>query len=198
MPNNVPARELERRLPGIALVAEGKHRLVAYMDREIIQATRVLIVDDTLANIELLERVLQQAGYKDISRTTDPRNALELFGVYKPDLILLDLMMPHVDGLSLMKQLRSRIPDGHYLPIIVLTADVTAAKKRQALSLGAKDFLTKPFDVMEITLRVNNLAETRWLYRQLQERLKTLEDATSNPERSADTPDHSVSPAGLQ
>lgn len=168
------------------------------MDREIIQATRILIVDDTLANIELLERVLQQAGYKEISRTTDPRNALELFGVYQPDLILLDLMMPHVDGLSLMKQLRSRIPDGHYLPIIVLTADVTVNAKRQALSLGAKDFLTKPFDVTEITLRVNNLAETRWLYKQLQERVKTLEDAKANAETPDSTPGHSVLAAGAQ
>jgi putative two-component system response regulator len=168
------------------------------MDREIIQATRILIVDDTLANIELLERVLQLAGYKEISRTTDPRNALELFGVYKPDLILLDWMMPHVDGLSLMKQLRSRIPDGHYLPIIVLTADVTVNAKRQALSLGAKDFLAKPFDITEITLRVNNLAETRWLYKQLQERLRVLEDANSRADRPADTPVQSGSASGLQ
>ena len=147
------------------------------MNIEIIRGTRILIVDDTQANIELLDRVLRQAGYTEISHTADSRKVLELFAVYKPDLILLDLMMPHLDGLSLMKQLRSRIPEGHYLPIIVLTADATVNTKRQALTLGAKDFLAKPFDVTEIILRVNNLAETRWLHVQLQERLKVLEEA---------------------
>ena len=156
------------------------------MNREIVEDTRILIVDDTPGNIDLLERVLQQAGYRQLFRTTDPRCVLERFTVYKPDLILLDLMMPHVDGLSLMKQLRSRIPEGHYLPIIVLTADVAATAKRQALSLGAKDFLTKPFDVTEITLRVNNLAETRWLYRQLQQRLAALEEGADRPDDISD------------
>jgi len=110
-------------------------------------------------------------------------------------------MMPHVDGLSLMKQLRSRIPDGHYLPIIVLTAHVTVNAKRQALSLGAKDFLAKPFDIKEITLRVNNLAETRWLCKQLQERLRVLEDANSRADRPADTAGSigiRISASGLQ
>jgi two-component system sensor histidine kinase/response regulator len=168
------------------------------MDREIIRGTRVLIVDDTLANVELLERVLQQAGYTEISRTTDPRRALEMFGVYKPDLILLDLMMPHVDGLSLMKQLRSRIPEDQYLPIIVITADATASTKRQALSLGAKDFLTKPFDVTEITLRVNNLAETRWLHMQLHNRLTALEEATKGREDLMGVPAAVQAAAGVQ
>jgi len=72
------------------------------------------------------------------------------------------------------------------LPIIVLTADVAATAKRQALSLGAKDFLTKPFDVTEITLRVNNLAETRWLYRQLQQRLAALEEGADRPDDISD------------
>lgn len=168
------------------------------MNREIVQDTRILIVDDTPGNIDLLERVLQQAGYKQIFRTTDPRNALERFTFYKPDLILLDLMMPHIDGLSLMKQLRSRIPEGHYLPIIVLTADAAVTAKRQALSLGAKDFLTKPFDVTEITLRVNNLAETRWLYRQLQDRLEAFEAAKSDTDQAADPSDHAPSADGVQ
>lgn len=145
------------------------------LNREAIRAARILIVDDQPANIALLERVLQQGGYANICRTTDPRKALELFGIYEPDLILMDLAMPHVDGLSLMKQLRSRIPNGHYLPILVLTADGTASAKRQALSLGARDFLEKPFDVQEAILRVNNLVETRWLHVQLQERIKMLE-----------------------
>jgi PleD family two-component response regulator len=145
------------------------------LEREVLCESRILIVDDHAANIALLERVLLQGGYKNISKTTDPRQVLELFTLYNPDIVLMDLMMPHVDGLSLMQQLRSRIPDGEYLPILVLTADGTATAKRNALTLGAKDFLAKPFDVNEVILRVNNLVETRYLYTQLQQRLSIIE-----------------------
>jgi CheY-like chemotaxis protein len=85
-------------------------------------------------------------------------------------------MMPHIDGLALMKQLHSRIPENTYLPIMVLTADVTPKAKQQALSLGAKDFLTKPFDATEVLLRVYNLLETRWLSVELQKHIDALEN----------------------
>jgi DNA-binding response OmpR family regulator len=124
----------------------------------------------------LLERILQAGGYTNLTKTTDPRKVLEFFTVYKPDLILLDLMMPQLDGLALLIQLRSRIPENTYLPIMVLTADVTSKAKQQALSLGAKDFLTKPFDTTEVLLRVYNLLETRWLSVQLQEHIQALEN----------------------
>jgi DNA-binding response OmpR family regulator len=127
----------------------------------------------------LLERILQMGGYTNLTKTTDPRKALEFFTAYKPDLILLDLMMPHIDGLALMKQLRSRIPENNYLPIMVLTADVTPKAKLQALSLGAKDFLTKPFDATEVLLRVYNLLETRWLSVELQKHIDALEHTLS-------------------
>jgi putative two-component system response regulator len=155
------------------------------LEREVLCAARILIVDDQPANVALLERVLLQGGYKNISKTTDPRQVLEFFTAYNPDLILMDLMMPHVDGFSLMKQLRSRIPDGQYLPILVLTADVTANAKRNALALGAKDFLAKPFDVSEVILRVNNLVETRCLYSQLQQRVSMLEELSPVAENTA-------------
>jgi CheY-like chemotaxis protein len=134
-----------------------------------------LIVDDQAANVLLLERILQTGGYTNLTQTTDPRKVLEFFTVYKPDLILLDLMMPQLDGLALLTQLRSRIPDNTYLPIMVLTADVTSKAKQQALSLGAKDFLTKPFDASEVLLRVYNLLETRWLSLELQKHIDVLE-----------------------
>src|SRR5260370_15040004 len=102
------------------------------LQKEVIQKSRILIVDDEPANVLLLERILQQGGYTNLSKTNDPRQVFELFTVYQPDLILLDLMMPHVDGYSLLTQLRSRIPDNHYLPILVLTADVTAKPTQQA------------------------------------------------------------------
>jgi CheY-like chemotaxis protein len=144
--------------------------------KQVIQESRILIVDDEPANVLLLERILQTVGYTNITKTTDPRKVLEFFTIYQPDLILLDLMMPHVDGIALMTQLRSRIPENTYLPIMVLTADVTPKAKQQALSLGAKDFLTKPFDATEVLLRVYNLLETRWLSVQLQQVIQALEN----------------------
>ncbi|HXI41383.1 MAG TPA: response regulator [Bryobacteraceae bacterium] len=156
------------------------------IQKEIIRSSRILIVDDQPANVLLLERILQTGGYTNLSKTTDPRQVLEFFTVYKPDLILLDLMMPNVDGYSLLTQLRSRIPDNHYLPILVLTADVTPKAKQQALTLGAKDFLTKPLDATEVLLRVYNLLETRWLSLQLQKQVKTLEEKA---QRSANSPE---------
>ena len=139
-----------------------------------------MIVDDQAANILLLERILQTGGYKNFTKITDPRQVLEFFTIHQPDLILLDLMMPHVDGLALLTQLRSRIPENTYLPIMVLTADATPKAKQQALSRGAKDFLTKPFDATEVLLRVYNLLETRWLAIQLQKHINTLENPPSS------------------
>jgi len=124
----------------------------------------------------LLQRILEAGGYTNLSSTTEPRKVLELFTVYKPDLILLDLMMPQLDGLALITQLRSRIPENSYLPVMVLTADVTSKAKQQALSVGAKDFLTKPFDATEVLLRVYNLLETRWLSVELQKHIDVLEN----------------------
>ena len=147
--------------------------------KQIIQESRILIVDDEPANVLLLERILQTGGYANLTKTTDPRKVLEFFTAYQPDLILLDLMMPHIDGLALMTQLRSRIPENTYLPIMVLTADATAKAKQQALSHGAKDFLTKPFDATEVLLRVYNLLETRWLSVELQKHIDTLEHSSS-------------------
>ena len=146
------------------------------VQKEVIQKSRILIVDDQAANVLLLERILQQGGYTNLSKTTDPRQVLEFFTLYQPDLVLLDLMMPHVTEYSLLTQLRSRIPDNHYLPILVLTADVAPKARQQALSLGAKDFLTKPVDATEVLLRVYNLLETRWLSVHLQEQIKALKN----------------------
>src|SRR5262245_29412166 len=101
----------------------------------------ILIVDDEPANIHLLEQILQQSGYTNYRGVTDPRQALPLFEEFKPDLILLDLLMPHLDGYAVMKQVASRVPPGTYLPILVLTADITARAKQKALSAGARDFV---------------------------------------------------------
>jgi CheY-like chemotaxis protein len=129
----------------------------------------------SLPNVLLLERILQTVRYTNLTKTTDPRKVLEFFVIYQPDLILLDLDDAPRGRSALMTQLRSRIPENTYLPIMVLTADITPKAKQQALSLGAKDFLTKPFDTTEVLLRVYNLLETRWLSIELQEHINALE-----------------------
>jgi two-component system cell cycle sensor histidine kinase/response regulator CckA len=130
---------------------------------------KILIVDDQEANLRLLERILTQGGYDHYRSLCDARQVVSTFLEQQPDLILLDLMMPHLNGVEVMEQLR---PLAHetYLPILVLTADASPSARRSALAAGAKDFLTKPVDAVEVLLRIRNLLETRFLYQQTQRR----------------------------
>jgi len=134
---------------------------------------RILVVDDEPTNVRLLERLLTDAGYRNIQSTTDPRQVPTLFRALDPDLILLDLMMPHLDGIAVMERLA--VPADVYLPVLVLTADVTPEAKQRALAAGAKDFLTKPFDRLEVLLRIKNLLDTRRLYLELERHNQSLE-----------------------
>lgn len=134
------------------------------MDREEVLASRILIVDDLDANVLLLERILQQAGYKNYAALTDSRQVLDQFRIFQPDLILLDLMMPKMDGYAVMKQLNGWMADDIYVPILVITADASRVARQKALALGAKDFVSKPLDNVEVALRIYNLLETRRLY----------------------------------
>lgn len=145
------------------------------MDEATFQKSRILMVDDELSNIRLLERQLQRWGCTELRSTLDAREVMPLFAEFQPDLILLDLMMPHLDGFAVMDLLKEVVPPTSYLPILVLTADVTPQTRRRALAGGAKEFLTKPFDASELFLRVWNLLETRWLHLQLQEQNESLE-----------------------
>src|SRR5712691_10594363 len=137
---------------------------------------KILIIDDQESNVRLLERLLQQAGYTTLESSTDPRLVMPLFSEFQPDLILLDLMMPHLDGFGVMRELANRIALDDYLPILVLTADVTPEAKQRALAAGAKDFLTKPFDAVEVVLRIENLLHARFLHRELQQQNEALEE----------------------
>jgi signal transduction histidine kinase len=142
-------------------------------DRHI--AAHILVVDDEEANVDLLEQMLARAGYTNVTSTTDPRRVLPLLRERGPDLILLDLLMPHLDGYAVLEQLRPAIGADAYLPVLVLTADITPAAKQRALSLGANDFLTKPFDQIELLLRIRNLLETRFLHLRLRQQNALLE-----------------------
>ncbi|MDP3088633.1 MAG: response regulator [Methylotenera sp.] len=135
-------------------------------ESEILNA-KILIVDDAEANLKLLEDLLAREGFNQIISTADSTRAMDLFKAFEPDLILLDLMMPELDGYAVLEMLSRHISKDEYLPVLVLTADATIGAKRKALALGAKDFLTKPFDTIEAMLRVWNLLETRILYRRL-------------------------------
>lgn len=143
--------------------------------------TKILIVDDAEANLKLLEDLLTREGFHQIISTTDSTRALDLFIAFQPDLILLDLMMPELDGYAVLEILSRHIPKDEYLPVLVLTADATIVAKRKALALGAKDFLTKPFDTIEAMLRVWNLLETRLLYRQLKALNKEIKPIAHSP-----------------
>ena len=139
------------------------------------QSARILIIDDQPANTLLLEGILEEEDYQSYRSITDSRQALPVFLEYQPDLILLDLQMPHLDGFEVMKQLRPRIPLDTFFPILVLTADINPETKRQALTEGAIDFLTKPFDATEVILRIRNLLQTRALHLQLQNQNQLLD-----------------------
>ena len=146
------------------------------MRKDIVKRSKLLIVDDQEANVGLLLNILREQGFLGLQSLTDARLVLPLFLDFEPDLVLLDLRMPHIDGLSLLKQLRSRIPDNVYLPFVIITADLSQRTRQAALSLGAKDFLTKPINPAETVLRVYNLLETRFLYLELQESNRALDE----------------------
>jgi putative two-component system response regulator len=144
------------------------------MTSRIFRNARVMIVDDESDNVEILRRVLTRAGFVHIESTTDSRQAKAIFIRHKPDLVLLDLRMPHLDGLEVMAQIAD-LADATYLPILILSADVAPEARRDALSRGAKDFLNKPFQPDEILLRIKTLLETRLLYVQIQSENTMLE-----------------------
>jgi putative two-component system response regulator len=136
---------------------------------------RVLLVDDQELNLRLLRQVLERAGLHNITLTQDPCAVAALVALHTPDLIVIDLHMPGLDGFGVMEVLRPQLDAAGYLPILVLTADVTDEARRRALESGARDFLTKPIVPMEVILRTRNLLETRMLYLELELRNVDLE-----------------------
>jgi signal transduction histidine kinase len=147
-----------------------------------LRACTLLLVDDEEANLDLLEAVLGQAGYTRLVRTTDPREVPALAAEHSPDLVLLDLHMPHRHGLEVLTDLRRATPEDEYRPVLVLTADITSETREHALRLGARDFVTKPFDTTEVLLRVENLLEARILHmdeRHARERAEAAEARSS-------------------
>ena len=148
---------------------------------------KILIVDDLQANLDVLTGLLTAKGFTNYSTTTDARQVFRLFNELKPDLLLLDLMMPHFNGFEVMKQLQGIIPDNTYFPILVLTADITAESKQKSLSSGASDFLSKPFDLIEVDLRINNLLKVRYFQQQLENQNEILDETSKFAENLINT-----------
>jgi response regulator RpfG family c-di-GMP phosphodiesterase len=140
-----------------------------------ISKARILVVDDELANVLLLERFLSRWGYENVASTTVSAQVVALVEQQRPSLILLDLMMPHPDGFEVMRLLSELDAGRTAVPVLVLTADVSAATRDLALTRGASDFLTKPFDWIEVRLRVRNLLRTQLLQLELAQHNELLE-----------------------
>ncbi|MBI1334875.1 MAG: response regulator [Armatimonadetes bacterium] len=137
---------------------------------------KILVVDDDATNIHFLKRLLDIGGYDDIRTASSGREALLEGASYDPDLILLDLQMPEMDGYEVLRVMRPLRNSGVYLPILVFTADATHSARKKALELGASDFLTKPGDATEILLRVKNFLTMRFWSKELNERNIDLEE----------------------
>lgn len=146
-------------------------RRVMVSDAEILGAS-ILIVDDQEGNVRLLEEILQQAGYRNVTSTMNPKAVCELHRAQHFDLILLDLHMPGMDGFQVMEGL-NEIETSGYVPILVITAQ--PGQKQRALASGAKDFVAKPFDLIELKTRIHNMLEVRLLYQRLADQNAVLE-----------------------
>jgi DNA-binding response OmpR family regulator len=137
---------------------------------------KIMVIDDEPANVALLEAILMENGYSRVGCITDSRLALDACREFEPDLVLLDLMMPHVGGFTILEELRAQHSE-IFLPIIVLTADVNEETKLRALAAGASDFLLKPFNHFEALLRIGNLLMTRRLHMQIDNQRAAYEEA---------------------
>ncbi|MGP0565783.1 MULTISPECIES: hybrid sensor histidine kinase/response regulator [unclassified Nitrospina] len=142
---------------------------------EEIMASKILIVDDELTNVQLLEKVLQHEGYANFQSITDPRKAIPKYQSFQPDLVLLDLNMPDIDGFEIMEQLKE-IEKESYLPVLVLTAQADLNTRLRALRMGARDYVNKPFDISEICSRIRNILEVRRLHNQIRKQNEILEE----------------------
>ena len=132
-----------------------------------LKSARIMAIDDEPANLSLVERAFRREGFRNVATHLESRAALDVFAATPPDLVLLDLMMPGVDGYELLDGFHRLTPPDDWLPILVLTADSSVGARLRALSLGAKDVLLKPYDVGEMLLRSWVLLDTRRAFRRL-------------------------------
>ena len=140
-----------------------------------ILGARILAADDEEENLRLMRRILERAGFRAFTATRDPREVPRLFAEVRPDLVLLDLHMPGMDGMEVMEALSPSLVASGYLPVLMISGDLTPEARQRALSRGAKDFLAKPYDPAEAVLRIRNLLQTRFLHLEVQRQNRELE-----------------------
>src|SRR4051812_4089110 len=182
------SRERNRRMPGPLRASERIKPIleapgVSFTRAEVSREARILIIDDHQANVEALKRILRSAGFVKVNSTTDAMTGVALVRGWMPDLVLLDLHMPGLDGFGVLEAIRPQVTGGSYLPVLMLTADSSDETKRRALASGVKDFLTKPFDATEAVLRIENLLETRSLYTTIRRQNDDLEQRVAERTR---------------
>lgn len=149
------------------------------LERRTAASARILAIDDDPANLRLIERIFERAGYAHVEGFTEPAAALQAAAVEPPDLVLVDLEMPGLDGLGVLRALRQAQPADAFLPVLIVTGNHDRTVRRAALDQGATDFLTKPFDTDEVLLRSRNLIETRLLHEALATRAESLHSAVT-------------------
>jgi signal transduction histidine kinase len=132
-----------------------------------IQESLIVVVDDDPASLDLSERILHAAGYTNVKACPSPGEALQVIEHEEIDLLVADLQMPEIDGLNLLTRLKASVPEDGFVPVLIVTSDDGLQRRRNALALGADDFLTKPIDVVEMTLRVRHLLRMRKMHVQL-------------------------------
>ena len=147
------------------------------LSEPLLHRMKILIIDDERVSVMMLEELLHRNGYTRVVGVTDSNKAIETCNDFDPDLILLDLIMPGTDGFAVLEAIRLSDAPESFLPIVVLTADVSEESKERALAAGATDFLVKPVSPMEALLRIRNLLETRRLHVILENQRCALEDA---------------------
>jgi putative two-component system response regulator len=146
---------------------------------------KILVVDDEESNLLLLERILEREGYTRVTTTQEPAAVPELFLSERPDLVILDLHMPGMDGFELMDRI-GELNGSSEVPFLVVTADVTPEVKHRALSMGALDFLTIPVEPIEVALRVRNMLHVRYLQRELERHNEELEGRVAERTRDVE------------
>lgn len=142
---------------------------------EEILSAKILIIDDQQVNARLLEEILRKAGFKNITSITDSRDAQAIYTTLKPHAVVLDIDMPYVDGFQIISQLK-KIEGDDYLPVLMLTQMGDNDLRFLALESGARDYLNKPFDHIEVLLRIRNLIEVHLLHDRLREENKKLKE----------------------
>ena len=157
------------------------------MNEATLKEARILLVDDDVSSTCLMANFLNRIGYSRLESLNDSTRTFEIIETLRPDLILLDLAMPNVTGFQVLAELRSNRQDEDQIPVLVLTGDATSENKRRALAAGATDLLVKPFDASEVSMRIRNLLQARFLRLEIQEQISYSKSAWAS-ERSSSRP----------